>query len=153
MVQFIRVIALLFMCVVQAYGQIKIDTLPSLRKLLNRGNTVDSVLSRPDSIYWRHTLEAGFNLNQGSFSDNWKGGGVNSVALGLVLNGRLSHRHNRFNWALQTQLQYGIVKNARQSLRKSSDRVFADAKGGYRISTRWQWFGVAYTAIAVCKRV
>ena len=121
------------------YGQS--DSIPSLRKLLNQGNTVDSAAVQPDSTYWRTKLEAGVNLNQGSFSDNWKGGGVNSVAVGLQFNGRISYRRNRFSWAVQTQLQYGIVKNASQGLRKNTDRLFADAKTGYRISTRWQWFG------------
>ena len=129
----------LLMGVGAAYGQA--DTLPALRKLLNQGNTVDSVVVRPDSTYWRHKLEFGFNLNQGSFSGNWKGGGVNSIALGLLLNARLSYRRNRFNWSANTQLQYGIVKNAQQTLRKNTDRLYADAKAGYRINTRWQWFG------------
>ncbi len=114
---------------------------PELRKLLNRGNTVDSVAIKPDSTYWRNKLEAGINLNQGSFSDNWKGGGVNSIAFGLSFNGRLAYRRNRFSWTVKTQLRYGIVKNAQQALRKSSDRLFFDAKAGYLISTRWQWFG------------
>ncbi|WP_254448872.1 DUF3078 domain-containing protein [Spirosoma rhododendri] len=117
------------------------DTLPALRTLLNQENTVDSVVVRPDSTYWRHKLEAGLNLNQGSFSGNWKGGGVNSIALGLLLNARLSYRRNRFNWNVSTQMQYGIVKNAQQRLRKNTDRLYVDAKAGYRISTRWQWFG------------
>ena len=119
----------------------KTDSLPSLRKLLSRGNTVDSVVVRPDSTYWRHKLETGINFNQGSFSRNWKGGGVNATALGLLLNGRLSYRRNRFSGSLRTQLQYGFVKNAGQTSRKNTDRLFFDAKAGYRISTRWQWFG------------
>lgn len=130
---------LLFGSVYCAYGQP--DTLSSLRKILDQGNTVDSAAYQPDSTYWRHSLETGFNLNQGSFSGNWKGGGVNSIAFGLLLNGRLSYRRNRFNWIVQTQLQYGIVKNAQQSLRKSTDRLYIDGKAGFRISPRWQWFG------------
>ena len=90
------------------------DTLPALRKLLDQGNTVDSAAARPDSTYWRHHAETGININQGSFSRNWQGGGVNSIALGLLFNGRLSYRRNRFNWLPVTQLQYGIVKNAEQ---------------------------------------
>lgn len=135
-------ILLLFILLLNACSvNAQTDTLPSLRKLLDQGNTVDSVVVRPDSTYWRHKLEAGFNLNQGSFSGNWKGGGVNSVALGLLLNARLSYRRNRINWSANTQLQYGIVKNAQQTLRKNTDRLYADAKAGYRISTRWQYFG------------
>ncbi len=117
------------------------DTLPALRALLDQGNTVDSAAASPDSTYWRHQFETGINVNQGSFSDNWRGGGVNSIALGLMFNGRLSYRRNRFNWRLLTQLQYGIVKNAQQESRKNTDRLFFDAKAGYHISTRWQWFG------------
>ncbi|AUD07573.1 DUF3078 domain-containing protein [Spirosoma pollinicola] len=135
----IYLLFLLLIGVGSVYGQT--DTLPALRKLFNQGNTVDSVIVRPDSTYWRHKLEAGFNLNQGSFSGNWKGGGVNSIALGLLLNARLSYRRNRFNWSASTQLQYGIVKNAQQTLRKNTDRLYADTKAGYRLSTRWQWFG------------
>ncbi|CCH54736.1 hypothetical protein BN8_03937 [Fibrisoma limi BUZ 3] len=139
MLRLLRIIILLLISTASAWSQT--DTLPSLRMLLNRGNTVDSVVARPDSIYWRHTLEAGINLNQGSFSNNWTGGGVNSIALGLLVNGKLSYRRNRFNWGIRTQLQYGIVKNAQQALRKNTDRLFFDGKAGYRISTRWQWFG------------
>ena len=114
---------------------------PALRKILEQGNTVDSAAYQPDSTYWRHKVEAGLNLNQGSFSPNWKGGGVNSIAIGLNFTGRISYRRNRFNWIARTQLQYGIVKNAQQGPRKSTDRVFADVKAGYRIGKRWQWFG------------
>lgn len=119
----------------------KLPKAPALRKILEQGNTVDSAAYQPDSTYWRHKVEAGLNLNQGSFSGNWKGGGVNSIALGLNFSGRLSYRRNRFNWIARTQLQYGIVKNAQQSLRKSTDRLFTDFKAGLRISKRWQWFG------------
>jgi len=132
-------VALLFRALSAAYGQP--DSLPPLRKAIRLGNTVDSVVVRPDSTYWCHKLEAGLNLNQGSFSGNWKGGGVNSIALGLLMNARLSYRRHRFNWSATTQLQYGIVKNAGQTLRKNTDRFYADAKAGYRLSTRWQWFG------------
>ncbi len=119
----------------------KLPKAPALRKILEQGNTVDSAAYQPDSTYWRRKIEAGLNLNQGSFSGNWKGGGVNSIALGLNFNGRLSYRRNRFNWVARAQLQYGIVKNAQQSLRKSTDRLFVDFKAGLRVSKRWQWFG------------
>ncbi|CAN5248453.1 DUF3078 domain-containing protein [soil metagenome] len=135
-------IRLLFCLLVSAHlVKAQTDSLTSLRALLDQGNTVDSVANRPDSTYWRHQLEVSFNLNQGSFSTNWKGGGVNSVALGLALNGQLSYRRNRFNWRVLTQLQYGLVKNAQQAPRKNTDRLYVDAKAGFLFSTRWQWFG------------
>jgi len=36
-------------------------------------------------------ITGGLNINQASFSDNWKGGGVNSVAFSVYLNGRADY--------------------------------------------------------------
>ncbi len=138
MAYFIRIFTLVLLTASFACAQT--DTLPGLNQLLLKVNTVDSAAVRPDSTYWTHKFQTGVNLNQGSFSRNWTGGGVNSVALGLLLNGNLSYRRNRISWTTTLQLQYGIVKNEAQTVRKSTDRIFFDAKGGYRISRQWQWF-------------
>ena len=45
-----------------------------------------------DTTYWLKEIAGGINLNQGSFSSNWTGGGVNSVALGFYLNGRANYK-------------------------------------------------------------
>ncbi|MEN9961076.1 MAG: hypothetical protein RL045_1329, partial [Bacteroidota bacterium] len=31
---------------------------------------------------WKQVMTSGINLNQSSFSDNWKGGGTNTLAIG-----------------------------------------------------------------------
>jgi len=36
--------------------------------------------------YWKTRTSVGININQSSFSDNWKGGGVNSLAIGGLVN-------------------------------------------------------------------
>ena len=35
---------------------------------------------------WKQVMTSGINLNQSSFSDNWKGGGTNTLAIGWYLN-------------------------------------------------------------------
>src|SRR4051812_1891438 len=36
--------------------------------------------------YWKTKTGVGININQAAFSDNWKGGGVNSLAIGGLIN-------------------------------------------------------------------
>ena len=44
--------------------------------------------SKKDTTYWNSGLSIGLNFNQASFSGNWKAGGVNSIALGSIINGK-----------------------------------------------------------------
>ena len=44
-----------------------------------------------DTTYWNSELSIGFNLNQASFSGNWKAGGVNSFALGSIFSGKANY--------------------------------------------------------------
>src|SRR5690606_14535633 len=73
---------------------------------------------------WRRSFSAGLNLNQASFSDNWKAGGVNSIALNTYLNARADYRWERISWDNSLQLQYGLLKNKGEGLRKSIDRIY-----------------------------
>ncbi len=112
---------------------VRVDSLPPAAK------EVLPPLQR-DTTYWKKSGQMGVNLNQGSFSDNWTGGGVNSIALGLVLNARADYLRDRINWTSEVQFQYGVVRNEGQQTRKNIDRLFADSKFGYRISRSWQLF-------------
>ncbi|GAB3333415.1 DUF3078 domain-containing protein [Larkinella ripae] len=103
---------------------------------------LDSIKVIPlDTTYWKRSAQFGLNLNQGSFSSNWKGGGVNSVALGAFFNAKSDYMQRRFNWTSEVQLQYGIVKNQGQDSRKNVDRIFLDTKAGHRLSKAWLAFG------------
>lgn len=115
---------------------IKIDT---VQVSTVQVDTIKAV--KKDTTYWKRSGQTGINLNQGSFSNNWTGGGVNSIALGLLLNAKADYLRDRFNWTSEIQFQYGIVKNEGQGMRKNVDRLFVDSKAGYRISKSWQLFG------------
>lgn len=103
----------------------------------------DVTAQNADSIPspWRRRLEIGLNLNQASFTPNWKGGGTNNFALGTLASGSLSYTQKKFSWMNDLQLQYGFQQNKGQTRRKTQDLVFIDSKVGYEISQKLNAFG------------
>lgn len=100
----------------------------------------DSSLTPKDTSYWLKETQGGLNLNQASFSGNWQGGGVNSVALGVFLNGRANYAKDKWSWDNTMDFIYGVVKNKNEDGRKSNDRIFLDSKIGYQINDKWNYF-------------
>ncbi|SFT47688.1 Protein of unknown function [Algoriphagus locisalis] len=100
----------------------------------------DSTLVAKDTSYWLKEIGGGLNLNQAAFSGNWQGGGVNSVALGVYLNGRANYAKEKWTWDNTMDFIYGVVKNKDEEGRKSNDRIFLDSKVGYEISDKWNYF-------------
>jgi hypothetical protein len=101
---------------------------------------IAACFAQTDTTYWRKSFSAGANINQSSFSSNWKAGGVNSIALGLFLNAKANYLKDKTSWDNTSELQYGIIKNAGQDMRKSLDRIFLDSKIGYQLSSKWNAF-------------
>ena len=89
---------------------------------------------------WRRTFEAGINLNQAAFSDNWKAGGISSIALNSYLNARADYVNGKISWDNEVQMQYGFLKSKGEDQRKSIDRLYLDTKYGYAISSDWNAF-------------
>ena len=88
-------------------------------------------------IYWRHWSSFGINANQASFSDNWTGGGVNSISVGALINHKSDYTRNNTNFVTELMLQYGKQKNKDQLPRKNNDRIFWDNKLSLKISNFW----------------
>ena len=91
--------------------------------------------------YWRVQSTFGININQAAFSDNWSGGGVNSLALGGQYNYKAEYNKERINYVTQIDLVYGKLKNKGQLERKTNDRLFVDNKAAMQISKYWYFFG------------
>ncbi|WP_374166232.1 DUF3078 domain-containing protein [Arcticibacter sp. MXS-1] len=91
--------------------------------------------------YWRNWVSFGVNMNQASFSNNWKGGGVNSIAIGTTFNYKTDYTKDDINYVSEVILQYGKIKNKGQLQRKSSDRIYWDNKLGLKLSPSWNFFG------------
>lgn len=90
--------------------------------------------------YWKNWTSFGINANQASFSDNWNGGGVNSVSVGATFDHKSEYVKDDKSFLTQLVLQYGKVKNKSQSARKSNDRIFWDNKAALKFSKNWSFF-------------
>lgn len=89
---------------------------------------------------WRKSFKAGLNLNQAAFSSNWKGGGINSIGMNMLMNFKANYRKDKSSWDNEIDLQYGFVRNDGQGFRKTLDRIFVDTKYGYGISKNWDLY-------------
>ncbi len=91
--------------------------------------------------YWRDWVTFGVNVNQAAFSDNWGGGGVNSLAVGGKFSYKTDYTKDDKNFASELLLQYGKLKNKNQLSRKTADRIFWDNKVALKLSKSWYFFG------------
>lgn len=89
---------------------------------------------------WKKSFKAGLNLNQASFSSNWKAGGVNSIGFNTFLNFKANYKKDKASWDNEFDLLYGMVNNAGQGYRKTLDRIYFDTKYGQQLSETWSMF-------------
>jgi hypothetical protein len=91
--------------------------------------------------YWKTKTSVGININQAAFSDNWKGGGVNSLAIGGLVNYKAEYSKESYSYTSEVILQYGKVKNKSQLQKKTTDRIYWDNKAAIQLSKNWYFFG------------
>lgn len=91
--------------------------------------------------YWKTTTAIGIDVNQGSFSKNWKAGGVNSLAVGGLLNYRAAYSKESYSFTSEVRLEYGKINNKDQLQKKTKDRIFWDNKAGLQLSKSWFFYG------------
>lgn len=89
--------------------------------------------------HWKKAFKAGLNLNQASFSSNWKAGGINSIGFNAYLNYKANYKDGANSWDNEIDLLYGMVNNAGQGTRKTLDRIFLDTRYGRAINTKWDF--------------
>lgn len=119
------------------------NSLPVRKPVLYPENVV---LEKPVSLdvavnYWRNWTAFGINVNQATFSDNWGGGGVNSLALGGQFSYKTDYTKDDKNYVTEFLLKYGKLKNKGQLSRKTADRIFLDNKVSLKLSKNWGFFG------------
>jgi len=101
----------------------------------------DSVaVAAKDTSYWKFKITAGASFNQASFSGNWRSGGVNSIAVGGLSRTRAEYARGCVTFTNEAELLYGIVNNAGQGQRKTTDRIWLDSKLGCKFSKTWSLF-------------
>ncbi|MCU0338722.1 MAG: DUF3078 domain-containing protein [Spirosomaceae bacterium] len=93
-----------------------------------------------DTSYWKKASQFGVNLNQGAFSSNFVGGGVNSIALGVILNSKAEYKKAKDTWTNDFQFQYGTIWTNVNDWRKNADRLFFDSKYGRALNSKWNFY-------------
>jgi len=145
---------ILFILMVLSLGLSAQDyDLDALRQVPEKGSlkvkdpvvTVEEVVIPQSTLdlevnYWRNWTSFGINANQASFSDNWNGGGVNSISVGILFNHKSEFNKENKSFLTDIRLQYGKLKNKGQLARKSNDRVFWDNKASLNLSKSWSIF-------------
>lgn len=103
--------------------------------------TAFSQVVKVDSLtHWRKKLNTGLNINQASFSSNWKAGGINSIGLTALFNFKADYKKEKTSWNNEIDFLFGFVNNQGQGYRKTLDRIFLDTKYGYSINEKWDLF-------------
>lgn len=95
---------------------------------------------QPDTLAWKKKLNFAVNLNQASFSSNWKAGGVNTFGFNTLFNYRANYKRDRHSWDNNIDVAFGFVRNAGQGYRKTIDRILLDSKYGRDLSDNWGLF-------------
>jgi hypothetical protein len=89
---------------------------------------------------WKKRFRVGMNINQASFSSNWKAGGVNSLGFNTLLNYQANYKKDKNSWDNSIDLLYGMVNNEGQGYRKTMDRIYLDTKYGRSMNEKWDMF-------------
>ena len=103
--------------------------------------TIAPIIVSAKINYWTTKTSIGINLNQAAFSDNWKGGGVNSLAIGGLINYKSEYSKENYSFISEVILQYGKIRNKGQLQKKTSDRIYWDNKAAIQLSKNWYFFG------------
>ena len=84
---------------------------------------------------WKHEGVTGINFSQTSLK-NWAGGGENSLAGNIYLNGTLLYKEGKWAWENNLALDYGLARTASTGVRKSTDKIDFASKLGYGITEK-----------------
>jgi Protein of unknown function (DUF3078) len=95
------------------------------------------VIKVDSTTHWKKAFRTGLNINQASFSSNWKAGGVNSFGFNGLLNYKANYKKNKTAWDNQFDFLYGMVNNQGQGYRKTLDRIYMETKVGHDLNKNW----------------
>jgi hypothetical protein len=113
----------------------------SIIALLALCTAAQAQVVKPDTLsHWKKKFLFNININQAAFSDNWTGGGVNSIGFNSRVNYSANWAKDKHSWDNQIDLLYGFVNNSGQGFRKTLDRIFLDTKYGYKVGKNWSVF-------------
>jgi hypothetical protein len=95
-----------------------------------------------DTSYWKKGGLASVSFSQTSLT-NWSGGGDNNVALNALLNLFANYEKRKISWENNLKMEYGLVKQGDESLRKSIDNIDFATKLGIKNGGHWYYSALA----------
>lgn len=91
-----------------------------------------------DTSYWKKGGTAALTFSQTSLS-NWSGGGDNAISTNAQLNLFANYTKAKNAWDNTLKLEYGLLKQGDQGVRKSIDKIDFVTKYGHQASKKWYY--------------
>ncbi len=116
-----------------------------MKRILFLLMVVPSVLfaqEKTDSVkYWKRSGVFNANFSQVSLT-NWAAGGESSMSGVFLMNYQINYKKDSLSWDNYLDLGYGFLKNEKEDLRKSTDRIELNSKLGYNTGGNWNYAGL-----------
>jgi len=91
---------------------------------------------KQDTSYWKKGGLASITFSQTSLT-NWSGGGDNAVSTNALLDLHANFNKGKNSWENTMKLEYGLVKQGDEGVRKSIDKIDFTSKYGYKNGGHW----------------
>jgi len=143
---FFLLLCYVFISVFPVYGQEAIEISEILKDKkdisVSDMSRINSKVVVSDTLQgWQLDWVGGLNGAQAAYN-NWSQGGVNTISITASTVYNMKYRHNKFAYALATNLKYGKAKLEGQGTRKTDDRIAVNNKFSYLFSDdSWSAFG------------
>jgi hypothetical protein len=89
-----------------------------------------------DTSYWKKGGMASITFSQTSLT-NWSGGGDNAISTNALLDLFANYNKGNNSWENSLKLEYGLVKQGDEGVKKSIDKIDYVSKYGYKNGGHW----------------
>ncbi|MFA9370818.1 MAG: DUF3078 domain-containing protein [Labilibaculum antarcticum] len=97
-----------------------------------------SAQEKQDTSYWKKGGMASLTFSQTSLT-NWSGGGDNAISTNAMLNLFSNYNKGKNSWENTLNLEYGMIKQGDQGVRKSIDKIDFVTKYGHKNGGNWYY--------------
>ena len=93
---------------------------------------------KQDTSYWKKGGIISISFSQTSLT-NWSGGGDNAISTNGLLDLFANYNKGKNSWENTLKLEYGLVKQGDEGVRKSIDKIEYSTKYGYKNGGHWYY--------------
>ncbi|WP_372753595.1 DUF3078 domain-containing protein [Labilibaculum sp.] len=93
---------------------------------------------KQDTSYWKKGGMAAISFSQTSLT-NWSGGGENAIATNAQMNLFSNYNKGKNSWENTLSMEYGLVKQGDEGVRKSIDKIDFTTKYGHKNGGNWYY--------------